>query len=478
MGPPSRAQSPGPAASADLVILGASVAGLAAARRASARGLSVMVLESSQTVGGLAASSEVAGVRVDLGSHRIQATIDSDLLADLQHLLGADLQRRRRRGRVQVLDRWLSFPLRPVDLATKLPGKFTATVARDALVGAARRDRSQSYAGVLRSGLGPVLYDAIYGPYADKVWGIEGEGLDAEQARRRVDVTSTWQLAGRLRRRSPDPAESHFWYPRRGFGQIVEALADAVTDSGGAIHCGVSVNSVRARPDGVRLQWDGGQVHAGQLFSTLPLQSLGRVARPAPSAQVVQDAAGLSFRGVVLVYLVHEGGRWTEFDAHYLPGQHTSVTRVSEPMNFRESLEDPRDRTVLCAEIPCTVGDDMWTTDDAVLGDLVVEGLRRSGLPPIQLQAVEVKRIAKVYPVYRQGYRERLGGLMGWADRLANVTTMGRLGLFAHESTHRELRLAYDAADCLRPHPAGSVGFDHLAWQLARERLAALRGEG
>ncbi|MGL5829736.1 MAG: NAD(P)-binding protein, partial [Angustibacter sp.] len=98
MGPTFRADSPGPAVSADLVVLGASVAGLAAARRASARGLSVIVLESSQTVGGLAASPEVAGVRVDLGSHRVQATIDRDLLADLQHLLGADLQRRRRRG--------------------------------------------------------------------------------------------------------------------------------------------------------------------------------------------------------------------------------------------------------------------------------------------------------------------------------------------------------------------------------------------
>ena len=58
---------------------------------------------------------------------------------------------------------------------------------------------------------------------------------------------------------------------------------------------------------------------------------------------------------MILIYLVLEQDRITEYDAHYFPGPETPVTRVSEPANYRDSADDPDDRTVLCAELPCAV---------------------------------------------------------------------------------------------------------------------------
>ncbi len=467
------------AGSVDLVVLGAGVAGLAAARRAAARGRSVLVLEEADRVGGLAASHEVAGIRVDLGSHRVHAGLDADLRTELQALLGSDLQLRMRNGRVLVGQRWLSFPLRPSELATRLPARLAVGVARDTVLNAARRDREQSYASTLRKGLGSSIYNTVYGPYAEKVWGLDGESLEAEQAHHRVGLTNTWQLVGRLGRgRDLTRSGETFWYPRRGFGQIVEALAEAIVGAGGSIMTGVSLQTVRARPDGVRVQWHGGEVTAGQVFSTLTLRALGRIARPAPSAQVVGDAAGLGFRAVVLVYLVHEGGRWTNFDAHYLPGRHTPVSRISEPTNYRESLEDPVDRSVVCAEIPCAPGDPTWGMSDHDLGELVQAGMASSGLPPVRLAQVQVRREPMVYPVYSRGYLGRLTGLKSWSERLANVTSFGRLGDFAHGTTHHELRAAYDAADCLRTGSDGELGFDYQAWLAACERQARLSANG
>jgi phytoene dehydrogenase-like protein len=92
---------------ADLVVLGAGPAGLAAAWQAARRGMSVVVLERAQAVGGMAASLEVAGVRVDRGSHRLHPTTPANVLADLRVLLGDDLQLRRRNGRLHIADRWL-----------------------------------------------------------------------------------------------------------------------------------------------------------------------------------------------------------------------------------------------------------------------------------------------------------------------------------------------------------------------------------
>ncbi|HEV3226528.1 MAG TPA: FAD/NAD(P)-binding protein, partial [Acidimicrobiales bacterium] len=57
--------------SVDVVISGAGPAGLAAAWRLARRGRSVVVLERAEHVGGLAASFEIDGLRVDHGSHRL-----------------------------------------------------------------------------------------------------------------------------------------------------------------------------------------------------------------------------------------------------------------------------------------------------------------------------------------------------------------------------------------------------------------------
>jgi len=69
---------------ADLVVLGAGPAGLAAAWRAARKGLSVIVLERGDSVGGMAASFDVAGFRVDFGSHRLHPAIPPHLLTDLR----------------------------------------------------------------------------------------------------------------------------------------------------------------------------------------------------------------------------------------------------------------------------------------------------------------------------------------------------------------------------------------------------------
>jgi len=459
----------------DLVVLGAGTAGLTAAWRAARRGLRVVVLERAPSVGGMAASLVVAGVRVDQGSHRLHSATVPDLMPDLRELLGDDLQSRRRHGRLRVADRWLAFPLKGSELVTSLPRGIAMGAARDVALAPLRRGSGDSYASVLRRGLGPTVYDAMYGPYARKLWGLEGEQIDAEQARRRVGADTAWKvLAGAVRGGRTGRGSSQgpaFHYPRRGFGQIVDALAEAATASGAQIQTGTEVTDVRARPDGVRVMWEGGSLQARQAFSTLPVTTLGRIARPAPSAQVVQDASGLRFRALLLVYLVHEGGRWTEYDAHYLPGPQTPVTRVSEPMNYRDSFDDPTDRTVLCAEIPCAVGDPLWSSDDESLGRLVRDGLLAVGLPPVLLPptgGVVVHRRKHAYPVYSHGYAARLAGIQAWADRLANVVTFGRLGLFVHDNTHHAMRMAYDAVDCLRPD--GSL--DVAAWSRARERFA------
>ena len=219
---------------ADLVVLGAGPAGLAAAWQAARRGMSVVVLERAQAVGGMAASLEVAGVRVDRGSHRLHPTTPANVLADLRVLLGDDLQLRRRNGRLHIADRWLGFPLRPTELARALPPGLIARAGAEAILAPLRRGRTVSYADALRRGLGPTLYEALYAPYALKLWGRPGEQIDAEQARRRVSADTPWKIA----------------------------VADAPTAAGGA-GPDVLLPAARLRPDRRGARRGGGQGRRG-----------------------------------------------------------------------------------------------------------------------------------------------------------------------------------------------------------------------
>lgn len=469
--PPQRGSAT-PGRSTDLVVLGAGPAGLAAAWRAAKRGLSVVLLEKSEHVGGLAGSFEVEGIRVDYGSHRLNSSTDPQILSDLRGLLGDDLQTRVRSDRLLVAGSWVGYPLRPREVASALPPRLVRRAARDAVLSPVRRP-GDSYASVLRAGVGPTMYEAVYGPWALKQWGLPGDAIAAEQARRRVSVDRPWRLAAAaVGRRRHAVGEGTFLYPRRGFGQLSDALAEAAVAAGASVLTGCEVTRLHARTDGVRVEWDGGSLHATQAFNTMPITTLGRVARPAPSVQAVHGAAGLFFRAMVLVYLVHEGGRWSPYDAHYLPDAPTPVTRVSEPTNYRSNADDPDDRSVICAELPCRVGDATWSADDETLAQLVQDGLAAAGLPQLRRPAgaeVVVQRMPRFYPVYRQGYLERLSGIETWADRLAHVASFGRLGLFVHHNSHQAMRVAYDAVECLGPDGL----LDHLCWEAVRDGRTA-----
>src|SRR3954447_13841689 len=171
-----------------VVVVGAGPAGLMAAWRAARAGHEVTVIERSNRVGGMAASHSVAGLRVDLGSHRLHPSTPPVILGALRALLGGDVQERTRNGRVRLGDRWIAFPLRAADLLTRTPRPFAVGAVRDAVLAPTRHPRADTFAEVVRAGLGPTVADAFYAPYVRKIWGVAPAELSGELARRRVSA--------------------------------------------------------------------------------------------------------------------------------------------------------------------------------------------------------------------------------------------------------------------------------------------------
>jgi protoporphyrinogen oxidase len=253
-----------------------------------------------------------------------------------------------------------------------------------------------------------------------------------------------------------------FFYPRRGFGQISDRLAEAAVAAGARIELGTVASSIALTPSGQRIGLKtavGVLQHESQhLWSTIPVTTLVRLLSPAAPEPVRAAVGRLELRSMLLVYLVLDADRFTEFDAHYFPEADLPFTRVSEPKNYA-ALGEPAGRTVLCAEIPCSREDALWSLDDRGLGNLVADGLARTGLPVPRVADVAVRRLPAAYPVYRIGYEANFERVDRWVAGLPDVLSFGRQGLYAHDNTHHALYMARAAVECL-----GDGRFDSNAW--------------
>lgn len=441
-----------------LIVLGAGPAGLALAMKwlqRSSLQADVVVLEKADQVGGLAASFEHEGLIFDYGSHRLHPSTSPEILTELQNLLAGDLLDQTRYGRIRLFDRFVQFPLKPLELVRKLPPAFVAGFLRDSLVKPfISRGTPVSFADVLKNGLGKTFCASFYFPYAEKLWGLPPEQIAAVQAQRRVAANSFWKMAAKVLYRMPGlkrPGAGRFFYPAGGFGQISRVLAQEVQRLGGSLATRVQIDRMEQRADqGWTLFLHNGEtVEADYVFSTIPLTVLTRLIHPVAPATVMQAVEALRFRAMVLHYVILETDQFTPFDAHYFPQKDLIFSRLSEAKNYRRAVE-PRGRTGLCLEIPCNPDSPVWNQTDAEITAYVLADLHKAGLP-VRCRVISSfsKRLAYVYPVYDLAFSDHLQTLEDHLSRFPRLIRLGRQGLFVHDNTHHTIEMAYKASECL-----------------------------
>ena len=458
-----------------VIVLGGGPAGLAAALELAERGVQVTLLERQDHIGGNAGSFQLAGVNVDYGSHRLHPAADPQVLDRIRDLLGEDLLMRPRHGRIRLMGRWIHFPLQPVDLLLRVHPRFALGVATDLarkMLATGTSEEEETFARVLEAGLGRTICQEFYFPYARKLWGLDPEEISPVQAYKRVSAGSIGKMLRRLLPGGTGSGAANtkgvFYYPRQGYGQICEAIGAAAVRAGADVRLCSTITAIRVKEDGAEVVVDDGSgelmLGADQVFSTIPVTLLSTLIAPVAPEHVRRAAKSLEFRSMLLVYLTLEQDRFTEFDAHYFPGEEFCFTRISEPKNYAAGKEPPG-RTVLCAEIPCFQEDRLWSMRDDALGQLVTEGLADAGLPVrCAITGVDVRRMPYIYPLYRRGYERHFDALDSWMSGLPRMLSFGRQGLYVHDNTHHAIYMAQAAARCLRDD--GSI--DRVMWAAKR----------
>ncbi len=439
------------------VVLGGGPCGLAAAWHLARGGHRPIVLEREPRVGGLCATHARNGWRFDLGGHRLVSS-DQALTQWIAQMLGPDLLTRERRSVVLHDGRRFRYPLEAGDLMRTLHKGEAARalagygVAR--LRGCARPRPDVTFEDWVTSRFGAPLYEAFFGPYTEKLWGLSPRSISADWAAERISLLGLGDAALRLAglRRSPIRTYARrYLYPRRGMGQLYEAMAHEVERHGGEVVTSARVVGLEkraARVVAVNVDTADGpkRIPVGELLSTIALPELVRALDPYPSSAVDRTVRALRFRALRFLNLMLRRSDFSENTWMYVASGALRMSRIQEPKRRSASMAPPGSTSIML-EIPCDVGDRIWEAPLASLRSEFEGELRVLGFQVDDVVDAFSVRVEHGYPVYHLGYDRDRMDLLRVVERFENVRTAGRQGLFRYVFMDAAMSMGAHAAE-------------------------------
>ena len=439
-----------------ITILGGGPAGLATAYYASKRKIPFALYEARQRTGGNAVTIQHRDFRFDSGAHRFHDK-DPEITAEVRRLLGDQLVEISAPSHIYHRGNLIDFPLSPRSLLRSLALPMLLRVAGELIATRLRRRAvAQNFEDASVGMYGPTIARQFLLNYSQKVWGVPCQRLSVKISGGRLRELSAWMLLREMlfgNQAGSPHLEGRFYYPKMGYGAIVDALAEACGPDN--IHTASPVQAIHhsgARIDSITVRGDA-PIPVGQVVSTIPLPLFISALDPAAPEEILTLAQGLRFRHLVVVALFLDQDRATNSASLYFPDHQLPFTRIYEPIQ-RSRFMAPAGKTSLCVEYPCFSTDRIWSQDGDELVRSTSMHLERLGLSK-RTNVIEghVVRLSNAYPVLEAGIEQRMERLLGYLTQFSNLSTIGRSGRFVYAHVHDMLRFGLDVVNDLAGGP-------------------------
>ena len=486
-----------------VLIIGAGPAGLTAALELLRLGrgrYQPVILEASNSIGGLARTVRYKGNRMDIGGHRFFSKSPHvmqwwlDLLPiqtgheeegwtpELIPLESADPENddlvmlvRQRKSRIYFLSRFFDYPIQ-MNLATLRALGLRRTIRCVASYLATLllpRRKELTLEDFLINRFGRELYRTFFLSYTEKVWGVPPNQLSAAWGAQRIKGLSLAELLrhflkSQLRRRSSAAPESstatslidHFLYPKLGPGQLWEHVACEVIEAGGEIHLGWQVDRIFASGSritsleavdshGIRRYFEGSHI-----ISTMPVRDLLAALDSAVPPEIRRLGDGLLYRDFLTIGLLVSKLRATQPDGSpladnwiYIQEPGVSLGRVQIYNNWSPWLVADPNTLWLGLEYFCNSSDPLWQLPDAELTALATRELESIGLiDAADLLDAHIVRMEKTYPAYL-GTFQYFDRIRDFTDSFTNLYLIGRNGMHRYNNIDHSMLTAFAAVD-------------------------------
>ncbi len=440
-------------------ILGAGPAGISAAYFAQEKGLNVILIEEKSLVGGKGASRKIDNYIFDFGPHAYHPKTDAINQLISSHA-GDEYLRLTVKMDLILKGQHLNYPLRLSQALRKFNPLFSLKLIADYLwiqmVGWIKPLPEASFRDWGLKKFGRTLYDLCFGNYTERVWKVSAAELSVELARRKLPRFSIKSLIQDLFFRK-GKMHSHMFtnelvYHRDGIGSVYEKIVAGISERGGTVLRETTVAEIRRKSPGepmeLILRGDAApSLSCDYMISTIPLpallSTLGRT-----DTRFAPLASRLSFRHILLVYVVLEIPRFSAAHWTYLVDERFHFHRISEQKNLSAACA-PDDQTVLTMEISCHEDDAMWTWQPEQWREMVNRDLSFFGVEPSQVVKIYSSQLRDAYPIYAINYENELAATLQELERVPNLITTGRQGLFLDIDMHDAMVLGKDSVEAV-----------------------------
>src|SRR6201987_1503207 len=397
-----------------VVVLGAGPAGLTAGYLLAKQGKPVIVLESTDQVGGIARTQVPDGYRFDLGGHRF-FTKAKEVDRLWHEIMKEEFLRRPRQSRIYWNNKFLEYPLQGMDVIKKLgPVDLTKALVSYLWAAVKPKGREDTFEQWVTNRFGRWLFNQFFKSYTEKVWGVSTAEIRSEWAAQRIKGLSFFAAAKSAffgnKGNKIKSLISEFNYPRYGPGQMWEQMTADIREQGGEIRLNAPVTRLRVSDGRVSEVVAGGEtLYPSHVISSLPLRTTVGITEPEAPVEVRDAARGLRYREFLTVLLVIQGEDLFPDNWIYI---HQPGVRVLRIQNFKSwspwMVPNDTDASV-GMEYFCFEGDELWkpTDDDLVaMASQEIEKLHLATASKVKFGFVE--RVHKAYPIYDELYAERV----------------------------------------------------------------------
>ncbi|POX48990.1 protoporphyrinogen oxidase [Streptomyces sp. Ru71] len=303
-----------------VVVIGAGIAGLAAAHRLLDRGARVSVLESSDRVGGKLLPGEIAGVRVDLGAESLLARRPEAVGLARDVGLGERLQP----PSTATASIWTRGALRPMPkghvmgvpgTATALAGVLSdeglARIERDAELPRTEVGDDVAVGEYVAARLGREVVDRLVEPllggvYAGDAYRISMRSAVPQLFQAARTHTSLTEGVREIQAKAAANQQTGpvFMGIEGGIGSLPLAVARAVRSRGGEITTNAPVTELRREPGGWRVTAGERVLHADAVVLAVPAPAAARLLAT-ESPQAAAELTGIEYASMALITLAY-----------------------------------------------------------------------------------------------------------------------------------------------------------------------------
>ena len=404
-----------------IVILGAGITGLALAYYLS-KDNEVLVLEKENFEGGIAFSFKYKDFVLDFGPHKLYSELPN-IIAEMGKI--SSLLKIKKKNSIFLKNNYYDFPLSIKQIALKMPSTAIQAMT-DILTKSFYKKPDDSYENYLLNRFGKTLYNLSFRDYAEKVWKSDPKNLDVELAKRRVAISGILELVKSvLLKQTKNISAEYFYYPEKGMLEFFSSLTKKIKANKGKIITNARIEKIEIKNNKVSfINLRKRKIKPDILISTIPLDSLANILFPKNLFLV--NAENLNYQSLNIIYFILNKEKALNDCWIFFPEKSLLFQRVSEQKAF-SNFCCPKNKTAIMVE----------TTQKLIPENIkiIINQLECIGiLKKEEIIEYFFKSLPKCYPLYKKGFLSCLNPLISYLDKLDNLYTIGRQGLFNYNN--------------------------------------------